>query len=260
MTDSHINMKQLAYFLTVAAFLLSCMIGHAADPATDLLMYLPFDEGQGNKAEDTSPNGFTGDIKNAKWVEGVVGQALHFNNGTVNFDPLKIDQPDEMTIEFWFKPDEEIEGGARIDLLYRLIGGGRPHITFNRGGVLFGFYFATQGVELEALTNYDKFEPEWHYFVGSQSKKTAWMYINGELDAEAEAGGDVRMDFGDQGMSIASSQGNANFFNGVIDEFKIWSVAFTADDVTASMEKTLAVQAGGKLTTTWGKLKSNSSR
>ena len=249
-------MKQFAYFLAAILFLLSCVLGHAADPAKDLLMYLPFDEGQGNKAEDTSPNGFVGDIKDAKWVEGVVGQALHFNNGTVNFDPLKIDQPKEMTIEFWFKPDDEIEGGSRIDLLYRLIGGGRPHITFNRGGVLFGFYFATQGVELEALTNYDKFEPEWYYFVGSQSKKTAWMYINGELDSEAEAGGDARMDFGTQGMSIAANQGKGNFFNGIIDEFKIWSVAFTADDVTASMEKALAVKAGGKLTTTWGKLKS----
>lgn len=260
MADSHEKMKQLVYFLTVAVFLLSCMLGYAADPAKDLLMYLPFDEGKGAKAEDTSPNGFVGDIKNAKWVEGVVGQALHFNNGTVNFDPLKLDQPKEMTIEFWFKPDDEIEGGGRIDLLYRLIGGGRPHITFNRGGVLFGFYFATQGVELEALTNYDKFEPEWYYFVGSQSKKTAWMYINGELDSEAEAGGDARMDFGDQGMSIAANQGNGNFFNGVIDEFKIWSVALTAEEVTANMEKALAVKATDKLTTTWGKLKSDSRR
>ena len=253
-------MKQFAYFLTVTAFLLSWTFGHAADPATDLLIYLPFDEGQGNKAEDTGPNGFVGDIKNAKWVEGVVGQALHFGNGSVNFDPLKIDQPKEMTIEFWFKPDEEIEGGGRIDLLYRLQGGGRPHITFNRGGVLFGFYFATQGVELEALTNYDKFEPEWYYFVGSQSKKNAWMYINGELDSEAEAGGDARMDFGTQGMCIAANQGNGNFFNGVIDEFKIWSVALTEEEVVANMEKTLAVKANDKLTTTWGKLKSNSGR
>ena len=84
------------------------------------------------------------------------------------------------------------------------------------------------------------------------------MYINGELDSEAEAGGDARMDFGTQGMCIAANQGNGNFFNGVIDEFKIWSVAFTAEDVEASMAAALAVKAGGKLTTTWGKLKSDS--
>ena len=251
-------MKKLAYPLAVAVFLMSCVLAHAVDPDKDLLIYLPFDEGQGNKAEDVSPNGFVGDIKNAKWVEGVAGQALQFKGGSVNFDPLKIDQPKEMTIEFWFKPDEKIDGGGRIDLLYRLQGGGRPHVTFNRGGVLFGYYFATQGVELPIHTNHDAFEPEWYYFVGTQSKQTGWMYINGELDNETDAGGDARMDFGTQGMCIAASQGNANFFNGAIDEFKMWSVAFTAEDVKASMEKTLAVEAGGKLATTWGKLKSNS--
>ena len=259
--SSHkIEMKQFICFLAVAVFMMSCMLAYAADPDKDLLIYLPFDEGKGNKADDIGPNGFTGDIKNAKWVEGVVGQALHFNNGSVNFDPLKIDQPKEMTIEFWFKPDDKIEGGNRIDLLYRLNGGGRPHITFNRGGVLFGFYFATQGVELPIHTTYEAFEPEWYYFVGSQSKQTAWMYINGELDAEADAGGDARMDFGTQGMCIAASQGNGNFFNGMIDEFKIWSVALTEEEVVANMEAALAVDATGKLAATWGKLKSDSRR
>ena len=258
MFSHKIKMKKIAYLLAVVAFLMSCVLAHAVDPDKDLLIYLPFDEGKGNTAEDVGPNGFVGDIKNAKWVEGVSGQALQFKGGSVNFDPLKIDQPEEMTIEFWFKPDEKIDSGGRIDLLYRLQGGGRPHVTFNRGGILFGYYFATQGVELPIHTNHDAFESEWYYFVGTQSKKTGWMYINGELDNETEAGGDARMDFGTQGMCIAASQGNANFFNGMVDEFKMWSVAFTADDVKASMEATLAVQAEGKLTTTWGKLKSGS--
>ncbi len=256
MAEKHKKMKHLLYFFAVSLFLMTATFGHAVDPDKDLLIHLPFDEGQGDEAEDISPNGFVGDIKNAKWAEGVVGSALHFNNGSVNLDPMNIDQPKEMTIEFWFKPDDTIEGGNRIDLLYRLQGGGRPHITFNRGGVLFGFYFATQGVELEALTNYDAFEPEWYYFVGAQSKNTAKMYINGELDSEAEAGGDARMDFGTSGMCIAANQGNANFFNGMVDEFKIWSVAFTEEEVKSRMAKTLNVQAEDKVTTTWGKLKS----
>ncbi len=248
-------LSPIVLLFTVAALFPS--LGHAADAAKDLIIYFPFDEGKGNKAQDTSPNSFTGDIKNADWVEGVVGQALHFNNGSVNVDAFGIDEPKEMTIEFWFKPDDKIEGGNRIDLLYRLTGGGRPHITFNRGGVLFGFYFATQGAELEALTDKIGFEPEWHYFVGTQDKSNAVMYINGEVDGEAKSGGDARMDFGTQGMSIAANQGNGNFFNGVIDEFKIWSVALTAEEVKANMEKALAVEAAGKLTTTWAKLKWN---
>ena len=82
-----IEMKQFICFLAVAVFLMTCMLGHAADPDKDLLIYVPFDEGKGNTAGDIGPNGFKGEIKNAKWVEGVVGQALHFNNGSVNFDP-----------------------------------------------------------------------------------------------------------------------------------------------------------------------------
>ena len=68
------------------------------------------------------------------------------------------------------------------------------------------------------------------------------------------------MDFGTQGMCIGASQGNSNFFNGIIDEFKIWSVALTEEEVVANMEAALAVDATGKLTTTWGKLKSDSRR
>ena len=83
-------MRQLVYFLVAAMLLMSCVIAHAADPEKDLLIYLPFDEGKGDKAGDVGPNGFTGDIKNAKWVEGIAGQALHFNNGSVNFDPLSL--------------------------------------------------------------------------------------------------------------------------------------------------------------------------
>ena len=68
-------MKKLAYLLAVVAFLMSCVFTYAAEAEEDLLIYSPFDEGQGNKAEDVGPNGFVGDIKNAKWVEGIAGQA-----------------------------------------------------------------------------------------------------------------------------------------------------------------------------------------
>ncbi|MFP6723243.1 MAG: hypothetical protein VCF25_23670 [Candidatus Poribacteria bacterium] len=44
-------------------------------------------------AKDVSPNKFVGDVKNAKWVEEVQGKALEFNQGSVNFEPLKVDEP-----------------------------------------------------------------------------------------------------------------------------------------------------------------------
>ena len=44
-------------------------------------------------AKDVSPNKFVGDVKNAKWVEEVQGKALEFNQGSVKFEPLKVDEP-----------------------------------------------------------------------------------------------------------------------------------------------------------------------
>ncbi len=169
---------------------------------------------------------------------------------------FNLGEPDEMTIELWFKPTEKIAGGGRIDLIYRLAGGGRPHLTFNRGGLVYGCYLATKAAEFQVISTYNAFEPQWYYMVVTQDQDKAILYLDGEKDAEADSGGAVRMDFSAQGMSIAANTGNSNFFNGTVDEVKMWSVALTADEVKKGMDQTLAVDAQDKLTTTWGNIKS----
>ncbi|MFP6724936.1 MAG: LamG-like jellyroll fold domain-containing protein, partial [Candidatus Poribacteria bacterium] len=42
------------------------------------------------------------------------------------------------------------------------------------------------------------------------------------------------------GLSIAENSGGGTFFNGAMDEVKIWSVALTADEVQESMRVALA--------------------
>lgn len=140
--------------------------------------------------------------------------------------------------------------------MYRLQGGGRPHLTFNRGANLFGCYLATKAKEFEVVSTYEAFEPQWYYLVVTQDQDKAIMYIDGEKDGEADTGGAARMDFSAVGMSIGANSGNNNFFNGSIDEVKMWSVALTADEVKSGMDQTLAVDSQDKLTTTWGKIKS----
>ncbi|MBD3181699.1 hypothetical protein GF312_05365, partial [Candidatus Poribacteria bacterium] len=43
-----------------------------------LVLYLPFDEGEGDTTQDLSPNGFVGTIEKAEWGEGKFGNALIF--------------------------------------------------------------------------------------------------------------------------------------------------------------------------------------
>jgi biopolymer transport protein ExbB len=236
--------------------MLSGTMVQAADPAKDLILYFSFDEGQGDTVKDASPNKFSGAIKNAKWSNGVRGKALEFDKGSVDVKPLKI-SPDELTIEFWFKPAFKIEPGpVRYDLMYRLLECGRPHITFNRGGVLFGYYFGVKGgAEPDVKSSLKVFEPKWYYFAATQDSKKAVLYINGEVDGETPTGGPPVFGYADVGLKIAEGICVPSFFIGLIDEVRIWKVALTAAEVKKSMADTLAVEASGKLATIWGRMK-----
>ena len=251
------KLKKILSF-SVILILIMVLVVDAADPKKDLIIHLPF-EGDGKDVKDVSPNKFKGEVAGkAKSVAGVVGKALEFNEGAAKFDPLDFDpEIDGMTIEFWFKPSQEIKCPGRIDLLYRKNGGGRPHITFCRGGVIFGHYFATQAVELEVRIEEDTFKKQWYYYVATQTKKEAVVYIDGKVNGRADAGGDIRIDFAAFGMSVAENSGGGTFFKGAVDELKIWSVAFTDDEVEKAMEAALAVEPYHRLATKWAAIKSD---
>ena len=83
------------------------------------------------------------------------------------------------------------------------------------------------------------------------------LYIDGKVEGRADAGGDVRIDFPEYGMSVAENSGGGTFFKGAIDELKIWSVAFTDDEVTKAMEAALAVEPYNRLATKWAAIKSD---
>ena len=249
-------MKYLICPFTIITLILSYSISYAANPAEDTIFHFSFDEGKGDKTEDISKNNFEGTIKNGEWVNGIIGQALKFNSGAVTVPAFNVGEPDEMTIEMWFKPTEKIAGGGRIDLMYRGNGGGRPHLTFNRNALLFGCYLATKAAEFQIISTYNAFETQWYYLVVTQDQNDAKLYLDGEKDAEGVSGGPVRMDFSANGMSIGANGGNSNFFNGTVDEVKMWSVALTAEEIKKNMDQALAVKAHDKLTTNWGKIKS----
>ena len=100
-------MRNSTCILLVTTILCILTIPYSVDAAEDLIFHFPFDEGNGDKTKDKSDNSFEGTIKNANWVQGVVGEALEFNSGFVSVQAFGVDVPDEMTIEMWFKTCRE---------------------------------------------------------------------------------------------------------------------------------------------------------
>lgn len=105
-------MKNVICLFTIMSLILSYSISYAANPAEDIIFHFSFDEGNGGTTEDISKNNFKGTIKNGEWVAGIVGKALKFNNGAVTVPAFNVGEPENMTIEMWFKPTDKIAAGG----------------------------------------------------------------------------------------------------------------------------------------------------
>ena len=230
-------MKKFVCLFTPLILILIVTIANAQNTDKNLIFHFSFDEGKGTTTADVSQNKLECEIINADWVEGVVGQALEFNNGALTVPAFGVDEPEEMTIEFWFKPTEVITYGNRKDLIDRLNGAGRPHFSFNHAGLVFGCFIATKDFEYTIPSSQTVFYPQWYYLVLTQDQEKAVLYIDGEIDNEVSTVGPVRIDLVKNGMSLGGHSNGNRFFNGSIDEVKMWNVALSAEEIKKTWNK-----------------------
>ena len=104
-------MKNLSIFLCVAVMLGTIAMARADLPAQDaLVLFLPFDDLDGQMVEDASPNGFEVRMEGIyEWVkEGKIGGAMEFEAGraftaSIGEDMLDVEQ---LTAAAWVFPTQ----------------------------------------------------------------------------------------------------------------------------------------------------------
>jgi len=211
-----------------------------------------FDEGSGNILTDTSGNGNNGTIYGATWTtDGKFGSALQFDG--VNDYVEVLDSPElsggtgkNMTVEFWFNSNKQ--NGHIItkwkDVSYEdwgmSIGAVGPGLFFwyESGGNDRRFYGGT--IE----------EGVWHHgaftfkrSTGSNNAKVT-LYLDGEeldlinFDGVAP---DKLYDMPDTSAPVSIGYSgkyyNSGFFDGRIDEIKIYNKVLSADEIKAEYDK-----------------------
>jgi hypothetical protein len=206
----------------------------ASAPGSDLAAEWHLDEGSGPTAVDTSGNGNDGAlVNNPAWVNGKVGKGLSFDGTNDYIDcgqssSLKI--TGAITVEAWVK----WEGAGNPYFVTKTGGPGRRSfdLSGNEDGTV---EFRVGGADCNSIISSGTISipnGEWVHLVGTYEPSSyVRLFVDGALAKEnIEA---IPASQGDNGLPwyIGAREGNQGWFNGVIDEVKIYNGALSAEEV-----------------------------
>jgi hypothetical protein len=235
----------------------------------DKALALWIGEGKGDIAKDLSGNGKDGALKDgAKWVPGKFGSGISLE-GKGSYLEISNVLVAEGSIEFWFKPNWNGSDGpdyrifdASMGGIYFFISKGAAHADITPKD--FGFY-------LEDAADADwqdvEFDPKdvikagkWFHVAATWKFNggNPFLYIDGKQIATSanKLGGfpilNPKPRFGTEVIKYIPITNGAD---GVIDEIAIYTKALTEKEIKRDMEASSPVEAVGKLTTIWSRIK-----
>jgi len=246
-------MKALVFLL--AAALLSTVTpvaGFSQDVDVDAntVLLFRFDKINGDTVKDDSGKDNNGEINgNISVVEGKWNKGYRFDGKSYiqvkKSDTLDIKQ--DITLELWLKCEEEKLGTEQFILDKR---GGSPRSGYELYINNINFMnVLTQTLPSELRVSVNT-EPEivpvgeWHHYAVTYDGESVKLYLDGKLINEASQDGDLGIE---TDLYIGGEKGSSGFFTGVLDNLRISNVARTKFN--------LAVEPSGKLTTSWGRVK-----
>jgi hypothetical protein len=191
----------------------------------DLLAHWGFDEGTGSTASDPSGNGNNGIVSNAVWIAGIDGQALDFTGVDTQVtvaDSGGLDPTDTLTIALWIAPNS-------WDAVPRLLqkgSGPNQYRLLARDGNL---RFSLVGINLDMPAP----DPgSWYHVAATYDGSLMKFYLDGQLAAQREVS--VSMEPNTEPLCIGSKPGSTNeahYFDGAIDDVRIYGRALTAAEI-----------------------------
>lgn len=207
---------------------------------SNLKAYYKMSDGMGTSLTDNSGNGNTGTLTNSPtWkTSGCFSgprQALDFDgsNDYVAIPANAAYNTTNFTVEFWVKANNPQAGNYR-----GIVDKGRytaSHDWYFLTGlaysqVIFGMY----GIG-EVWFGTDA---NWHHIAGTYDGTNLRGYIDGALDNDTYTG--TRPAPSTNGINVGGTQINSDYFNGRIEELRIWNTARTAEEIRENMFRPLA--------------------
>jgi hypothetical protein len=203
--------------------------------ATPVASY-SFDEKSEETAVDTSGDGHAATVEGAKWTEhGRYGGAMEFKASEE--DVLKIpasaelDFNEEFTLEAWVRPS--VEENHDAPLIDKQEGSGHGYFLYEGGSVSDRPYGAAD--EDQEFIHADDPLPAdtWSHVALTFSGNRTYLYVNGELADNGSAEPTVTSE-GE--LELGGSTDTADYFNGRIDEVRVYNRELDQAEIDADME------------------------
>jgi hypothetical protein len=205
----------------------------------ELVAAYAFDEGSGNTVTDLSGNGRTGSIANAVWVTvGKYGRALSFNGTNARItipDAQALRLSTGMTLEAWVQPtavsstwrDVIYKGNDNYYLMATTDRNGFPGVGGTVGIVNLNTY-GTAPLPLNA----------WTHLAATYDGETFRLYVNGTQVAATPQPGVLASS--SNPLEIGGDSIFGQFFQGLIDEVRVFNVARAPSQIQSDMASPLA--------------------
>jgi uncharacterized membrane protein len=220
---------------------------------TNLSLWLPFSEGSGNSTLDYSVYGNGGTLKDGnvsnsdgdtppQWTDGKFGKALSFDGADDYVEVLDDDSLDGMpalSVEVWIKPaDLQVDWAKVLAKAFNDGTKGSYYLQVTDSDKLeFCVANTTSGPLNNCVASDNNITVDvWTHIVGVYNGQNLTMYVNGTLQSAASAlTGSVNNSVYNLTIGRQSDIDDA-FFNGSIDEVRIYSRALSADEIRAHYE------------------------
>ena len=201
-----------------------------------LVAHWKLDEGAGETVSNAAGAEYNGKIiGDPTWTTGILGGALEFDSDgdyieVVDSNDLAI--RNQITVCAWIKTDKITRRWQAIatkgDRSWRLAGRRNGNaLEFSCSGLIVP---ENRWGSLYGETDVD--DGRWHHVAGVYDGETIYLYIDGRVDNSKPAPGKIRVD--DRAVFIGNnSQHPDRFWNGVIDDVRIYSYGLSAEEVAA---------------------------
>ncbi len=211
------------------------------EPTGNLTGHWALDETAGTTATDSSASGNDGTVNGTDFtagsIAGISNTALNFDGGDDFVDTnYNTDfASGGFSISAWAKTSSN--GISRILSKYSA-GGNQKWLLFNAGQIEFGITGSTGGITTAGTYNDD----QWHLFTATTDATNMYLYIDGILDSVSTH--DNTFTSNAINWHIGQRNDGAEYFNGQIDDVRIYDTTLSAEDVYSLYRSTGGTNTG----------------